>query len=253
MAKSHFFSVAEHASPVDHALPLPAWAQVGRNLRALIEAGGTPGERLPSEAELSEIYEVSRITVRQALAQLVDEGYVARQQGRGTFITDTSGIVEHNLRLTSPWRERPEHLGHSATSVEVERAEDRAVRLDLTKFGKGQELGQRFFWFKRLHLVDNMPIGIVESWVPAARAEGLLEIPLIEGSLSRTLTDKFGYDLDKSEMILSITDLTPAEYELLDAYPGDKAFLVEECFRLRGELIMLSRTVWHGSKVKFRL
>lgn len=253
MVSSKLFSVAEYASPVDHALPLPAWAQVGRNLRSLIQVGGSLGQRLPSEAELSEIYGVSRITIRQALAQLVDEGYVARQQGKGTFIADTTGFVEHNLRLTSPWRERPERLGHSATSVEIEREAGKPVRLDLTKFGEDEELSQEFDWFKRLHSVDSMPIGIVESWVPAAMAKGLMDIPLVDGSLSRTLRDNYGYRLDNSEMLLSITDLTPTEYELLDTFPGDKAFLVEECFRANGKIVMLSRTVWHGSKVKFRL
>lgn len=45
------------------------------------------GDKIPSETELAEIYNVSRITVRRAVSELCDEGYLAKHQGKGTFVT----------------------------------------------------------------------------------------------------------------------------------------------------------------------
>ena len=64
-----------------------------RQLRKLIEneiAAGRwkPNERIPSEAELSRMFSVSRITVRAALTELADEGMLVKIQGKGTFVTN---------------------------------------------------------------------------------------------------------------------------------------------------------------------
>ena len=68
---------------------LPRYAQLalmlqGRILRGLYR----PGERLASENELAAAFGVSRTTVRQGLALLIDEGYVVARQGAGTFVAD---------------------------------------------------------------------------------------------------------------------------------------------------------------------
>src|ERR687895_944662 len=58
---------------------------IERYLRALVE-GANPGDPLPSEAELCERFSVSRMTVRQALAELTNDGLVERRRGQGTFV-----------------------------------------------------------------------------------------------------------------------------------------------------------------------
>jgi GntR family transcriptional regulator len=68
---------------------VPLYYQLGSVLREKILSGQSPvGERLPTEAELSEDYGVSRITVRQALAALEEEGLIRREAGRGTFVRE---------------------------------------------------------------------------------------------------------------------------------------------------------------------
>ena len=65
----------------------PLYQQVLEDLRAKIEDGTYPlGAKLPSEVELIKIYDVSRITVRRAVSELVSEGILVKEQGRGTFV-----------------------------------------------------------------------------------------------------------------------------------------------------------------------
>lgn len=68
---------------------IPLYQQLSDEIKAQIKGGKLkPGDRLMTEAELSQEYEVSRITVRKAIELLVDDGYVIRKQGIGTFIAE---------------------------------------------------------------------------------------------------------------------------------------------------------------------
>jgi GntR family transcriptional regulator len=68
---------------------VPLYYQLGSVLREKIQSGHfAAGDRIPTEAELSEAYGVSRITVRQALSALEEEGLIRREAGRGTFVSE---------------------------------------------------------------------------------------------------------------------------------------------------------------------
>lgn len=77
----------EDAEPerVDQRSPVPLTDQLAGILRRAIEAG-TLTDTLPSERELTELHEVSRVTVRRALDRLEKEGLIYRAHGRGWFI-----------------------------------------------------------------------------------------------------------------------------------------------------------------------
>jgi GntR family transcriptional regulator len=71
---------------LDRRSPLPLYAQVKRRLQGMILAGEYPGERFHSEPELCVMFGISRATVRQAIRELVDDGFLTRVQGQGTFV-----------------------------------------------------------------------------------------------------------------------------------------------------------------------
>ena len=87
--------------PRDPLASTPLWLQLKHALRDLVTFHLKNGDRVPSEAELCLSYRVSRVTVRQAITSLVDEGLLLRQQGRGTFV--------RSARITGPLAESP-HL-----------------------------------------------------------------------------------------------------------------------------------------------
>ena len=95
---------------VDKTLPAPLYHQVYTALRDRIFDGTyRPGERLPSETELIDLFGVSRITVRRALDEMSARGLVLREQGRRTQVApyrpgaslraSVEGLIENNLRL----------------------------------------------------------------------------------------------------------------------------------------------------------
>ena len=60
----------------------------------------SPGDKIPTEKELCEIYKVSIITVRQAISNLVKDGFIIRKQGKGTFISDVETKNIRKLQFT---------------------------------------------------------------------------------------------------------------------------------------------------------
>ncbi|GGE15840.1 hypothetical protein GCM10011571_16830 [Marinithermofilum abyssi] len=74
---------------IDKSSPVPIYYQLEEHIKSQIEKGELkPGDCLPSEREYSEKYGISRMTVRQAINNLVSDGYLIRQKGKGTFVSE---------------------------------------------------------------------------------------------------------------------------------------------------------------------
>jgi len=72
---------------------IPLYQQLKNILKGQILSGVLkPGDRIPPETELCAKYGVSRITVRQAIHSLVEEGFLYRKQGKGTFVTSPKQV-----------------------------------------------------------------------------------------------------------------------------------------------------------------
>lgn len=85
-----------NATPLSRDSHVAMYRQIAARLREAIAQGAyKPGEKIPAELQLMQRFEVSRITVRQAVDALVKEGQVIRQQGKGSFVTIP--VVRHDL------------------------------------------------------------------------------------------------------------------------------------------------------------
>ncbi|MFG2041377.1 GntR family transcriptional regulator [Dactylosporangium sp. NPDC048998] len=240
------------ATPVDKKLVLPAWAQVERDLRSLIEQGQEfeVGSQLPTEKEMAVIYDVSRITIRQALATLADEGYVERRQGSGTFVADRPRHVQHDFGLTTPWRDRFREAGEDAQSIHLTDAAEEQEPYELTRTLTREERALPRLHLKRLHLVNSKPIGITDSWLAGAAADALRGTVLIDGSVSKSL-DPHGIFETNIDHILEVRSVTSLEAFLLDASIDAQVFLDWSIGRSGEDLVQTSRTVWLGARVRF--
>lgn len=165
-------------------------------------ASGTlaPEDRIPSEAELAARYGVSRMTVRQALKRLQDDRLVMRRRGAGTFVTSTSSRFRSLNRL-GPF-EQELGLDGSRVCTQVLRRETvvppREVQQRLMLKPR-----QEAIVLTRLRTVDRRPAALQRSWIPYAVAPGLAREDLIEGSLYRTLVERYGIAVQWAEQEIS--------------------------------------------------
>ena len=83
---------------LDQNAAMPLYEQLKLAIKKGIKSGEyPPGSRMPSEAEMEKLYDVSRITVRRAVKELCEEEILARKQGRGTFVLNSAGVSYNRL------------------------------------------------------------------------------------------------------------------------------------------------------------
>lgn len=168
----------------------------------------SPGDRLPGERRLVERHRVSRITVRHAIAELVSDGLLVREQGRGTFVG--SGPARSRLHLAS-FHEDMTTAGLSPSTRPVLVAEQEAPTAAAAHLGTAHCLRVR-----RLRLGDGVPMSLDDCWLPA----GLLPVDADwTGSLYAMLRTA-GAGITRAEQTVQATGAAPEDARLLGIETG---------------------------------
>lgn len=145
-----------------------------------------PGQQLPTEAELAQQYQVSRITAKRALDELVSQGRAFRQQGRGTFVAqarirDISGFGSFSEDIKSRGMMPSSKI---LQFKEIEPDEEVRRRLSLPE-------DEHVYLLKRLRLADDEPVAFETAYLPCRLCEGLINEDLNTHSLYAILKEKY--------------------------------------------------------------
>lgn len=131
---------------------LPKYRQIEEELRYKILFGHwKPGHQILTEMELCEQYQVSRITIRKAINELENAGYLVRQSGKGTFVTDWQANLEERPLLKSFTNEM-HALGKKAITVDVELAVTEADKIQSGILSIPE--GHRILQLKRVRAIE---------------------------------------------------------------------------------------------------
>lgn len=203
--------------------PVPKYYQLKEIIRDMIENDelGT-GQAIPPERELCERYGVSRMTARQAVMELVNEGLLYRVQGLGTFVAEPK-VRQGAGRLTSfteDMRERSMRASSAVLGVGVESAGPvvaRLLRIDP---------GERIICVRRVRNADGKPMALETSHLLYEVAKGILDVDLAERSLYEEL-GKAGVHIAAAEQSYEAVLVNDAESEHLSVPVGSPAMLIE--------------------------
>ncbi|MCL6625565.1 MAG: GntR family transcriptional regulator [Alicyclobacillus shizuokensis] len=152
--------------------PIPSYYKIKMSLLGKISSGEWPiGTRIPSELELSELYQTSRPTVRQAIMSLVHEGYLERVRGRGTFVKRP--LITKNAEIFSTFAEdmAKEGIPHASLTVSkttVHATEGLAAELGITE-------GDRVYEIVRIRIGSGERLVLRMSYIAEAMCPGLIE------------------------------------------------------------------------------
>jgi len=243
---------------LDRGSPVPLYYQLKEIFRSWISDGKFDSDgRFPSESELQERFGVSRMTVRRALSELVHEGFLVREQGRGSFVVKPR-MQEQLTRLTS-FTEEMQRRGLLTESkilnFEIVIDEEVAQKMEIPA---DEELVR----LQRVRLVEGEPIALQTNFVRHRFCPGLAEHGLIGGSLYETLEVVYGLHLERAlqtveakpadqyeakllglgvgqpvlffNRLTYLRDGTPIEY-VCSTYRGDRYRLTTELMRRRRE------------------
>lgn len=199
-----------HPAPqIDHRSPTPKWTQLRDILLSRLETGSEVDSPIPSERELGAEFGLSRMTVRQAVDALVQEGRLYRVPGRGTFVAQPKLVMP--LTLTS-FTEDMRARGHVPGAVDLGRREVPAAAALAASLGL--EPGDRVVVVERLRTADGEPMAIERAHLPALLVPGLLDAPLTD-SLYAVLRERYGLHLETGEQTIEAVPAPDADAELL--------------------------------------
>ncbi len=140
---------------LDNTISTPLYKQLEEMLREEINTGKQPqGSRFPTENELSETYQVSRVTVRKALDELSKQGYLTRKPGKGTFVTEKK--IQRGLSGVLCYSDMCRVMGYEpgAKTIKVALEEPSEEESSLLGLGKDEPI----LVVERLRLADEKPV-----------------------------------------------------------------------------------------------
>lgn len=168
---------------------IPYYYQLADLLREIIQdsAAGSTSEFLPSENELAQTHQVSRATVRQALAVLEREGLVHKAKGKGTYISKHR--VRYPLTQLISTTEDMKRRGWKP-GVEVISFKELDTRVPITE-ALAINPGDKVYELCRLRLGNDEPVGIQWAYLPVKLCPGLINLDLAT-SLTKVMEEHFG-------------------------------------------------------------
>lgn len=237
---------------IDFDHPLPYYSQLITLLSERIHNGEwQPGDQLPSEADLCQMYAVSRTVVRQALQEMQYAGLVSRRKGKGTFVAQPKlgeSLVQTLTGFYQDMRER----GHTvATQVlqsdRIQPSPKIAEQLQL-------EAGADVYRIERLRFVDGEPIVLVTTYLPCRLCPGLAQFDLSARSLYEVLEHALGLELSHGRRSIEAVAANAREAQLLDVREGDPLIRLESVTFLKdGRPVEYYQAVHRGDRSRFEV
>jgi len=234
---------------INKYVPIPAYFQLKEIIREKIESGELKtGEKIPSENKLSELYQISRMTVRQAIKELVEEELLYREKGKGTFIARPK-FKRDLLGLTSLTEEMKQR-GYKVTTKVLEMKVITASKEVAHKLEIAPD--EKVIKIDRLRSANHQPFFIETSFLPFELCPGLIEDDLAKNSLYFLLEEKYGLILNNA--IISIEAVSANVYHstLLKVKKGTPLLLLEQTTYLNtGQPIQFLKAVCRSDKYKY--
>ncbi|MFH1928903.1 MAG: GntR family transcriptional regulator [Chloroflexota bacterium] len=206
------------------------------------------GGRFPTEDELIEQYQISRITVRRALSDLVDEGYLVRRPGRGTFIRRL--IIDHGLDVLLSFTEQTKAQNKEPSSkVLALRVEEPSIEV---RESLALDKESRVILIKRIRMVDSEPVALEWLYFPQPLCAPMMDKDWAHSSVVEFLEKHFGSPLDYSDIVLEARSAKAEETEMLDIPVGAPVLVVLNTdYLLDGRSVCCGHTSFRGDAYRF--
>ncbi len=231
------------------------YQQISNDIQAKIKSGEyKEGQMLPSEAKFCDIYHVSRVTVRAAIADLVEKDMVVKKHGKGTFVAKNK--IDSSLfrfeGFTTICKRNHVQVNTHVLALEEQKATPTDVRL--------LELAEddSVVCLDRVRYANGIPVIIEHVRLSYKKYGFLLSCDLEDKSLYTTLANQTGINPEEYcnvEVTLETSAATAEEARLLEIKKGMPLFVLKETIASSetGEPVHWTKQIMSGSYFKFSL
>lgn len=240
----------ENMKKIDKNSRIPLYYQLMDIIVEMVEEGNLQeDDRLPSERELCETYDVSRSTVRQAIQELEKEGYIYRVHGKGTFVSPEK--FKQDLLEFYSFTEEMKKIGKTPSSKVldfeiVECNEKLARKMNLN-------VGDNIYKFTRLRLADNQPMMVETSHVPCNRFPGLTRDELERYAMYDIFTKKYNIKFTCAEETFQPVLTREDEAKLLNYSAEMPSMMIERTTYENETIIEYTKGIARGDRFKYRV
>ncbi|WP_195987012.1 GntR family transcriptional regulator [Clostridium sp. D53t1_180928_C8] len=224
---------------IDKNSPIPVYYQLKNDFIKKIASGiWKAGECISSERELCEIYDVSRMTIRQAIGELVQEGILTRKKGKGTFVCEQKVNQKDMMSFTEMIKQSGRTLETKVVEFEIiETPEDIQDVFIL----------DRLYKISRKRIVDNECIAVETVYIPVDYC-GHLNKEMLEGSLYKVL-EGFGYIITNSNSSIVAVNVDDEIRKILECQIDTPILkVVSKTFTNTDKLLFLEEAFYKSDK-----
>lgn len=233
---------------IDKKLPVPLYYQLKKQILKLIDEGYfKPGDKLPTEAELCELLDISRPTVRQAFSELITEGYIFRKKAKGTFVSQTK-VEGYFFQKLSSYNEEMESLGlHPSTRVigcSIILAPEFCEKLHTDKV----------VHLQRIRYADEKEMVYVETYLPFERFLNIQEYDFTKFSLYEIMEKDYNCDIAYVDRIVEAAHADKNVKKYLNMKEDDIILHVHTtAYTKENEAVEISIASYHGQRNSFTM
>lgn len=220
--------------------PTPLYLQLQKGLRNAIENRVVQADAaIPTERELAEEFDISRITVRKAVDGLVSEGLLSRRRGAGTFVV--APRVEKNFSRLTSFSEDMVSRGRRPHSAWVSKSEGAVTPEEAMSLGLSP--GSSVYRFHRIRFADDLPMALEFATVPGYC---LPSVDAVGASLYEAL-ERAGHLPVRALQRLRAVNFTADHAEPLGVAPGDAGLFIERRgFLVDGRTAEFTQSYYRG-------
>ncbi|MFD2043776.1 GntR family transcriptional regulator [Ornithinibacillus salinisoli] len=220
-------------------------------IKQIIEKRLPPGAKLPSENELAEMYDVPRITVRNALLKLEERSYIYSVQGKGRYLKEKSIPIQLPLTGKTSFTEKMEKMGYDLRTINIS-CEKITYDPKIYEVLQASEV-DTVYQIGRLRLINEEPIAIHYSYVNEAN------LPTIEED-GPSILSMFAYYREQGiqrftsrKTFLSVTFPTSKEQQLLACKSMVPLIIVEsDCIDADSQSVLEhTKILYRSDKFKY--
>jgi len=233
---------------IDRDNPQKLYLQLHGILKGKMERGEWPVDsQIPTEEELCRLFDVSKATVRIAVAELVREGYLRRQQGKGTFVCKR--VIPEGLSMLTSFKETMLEAGVAFETRVLARTvqmltDELELKLDVAE-------DKHIIYLKRVRLVGGEPVLLQESYLPHAACPALLTEDLEKQSVLELLEQRCGVRVTRVRDYIEVVALGEEEARILGLPPGSPALLLEQLCYAGEAQVLYTRSVKRPERFRF--
>jgi len=231
---------------------LPIYYQVKQTIRNwIINREYNPGDKIPSENELADNFKVSRLTVRQAISQLIQEGFLVTKRGEGTFVTgDKKLINSFGLEFVGPLDGLFYQVSKPITKSAIikKMAAPRLIKEKLELDKDDEEIVQ----IKRVRFLEKKPFSYTINFLPTRIGKAIEKRELYKKPLLQIIQQDLGIRLSEALQTIEASFSDQEVSEKLGVVSGSPILFTERImYDQKRKPIVLSQSSYRGDSYQY--